>query len=285
MVGRVVSGWAAIPPIFAGLSRDYLISRGRVLGLAIAPDQSPSPPVSPFIIESLGEPGMCSGVPKVLDLSALWAGPLAGALLQGAGGQVLKVESSRRLDGARAGDARFFALLHEGKEQAVLDFQDLNDRERLRALIRDADIIIEASRPRALESLGVNARAEASRGATWLSITGYGREGDEANAIAFGDDAAVAGGLTSHIQAVWGEAVFGGDAIADPLTGIFAALCGWASWLAGGGRLISLPMADIIAFGCRWGAADQAEARDWQKVAEADKAPLYAMRKTAGPPL
>ena len=42
----------------------------------------------------------------VVDLSALWAGPLCGGLLAGAGATVVKVESTHRPDGARRGPAR-----------------------------------------------------------------------------------------------------------------------------------------------------------------------------------
>ena len=37
--------------------------------------------------------------------------------------------------------------------------------------------MIEASRPRALEQLGVRADEHVARGAVWISITAYGREG------------------------------------------------------------------------------------------------------------
>ncbi len=49
----------------------------------------------------------------------------------------------------------------------------------------------------------------------WASITGYGRTVDR---VAFGDDAAVAGGLVAYDED--GAPMFKGDAIADPLTGI-----------------------------------------------------------------
>ena len=41
--------------------------------------------------------------PRIVDLSALWAGPLCAHLLQLAGASVVKLESTRRPDGARFG--------------------------------------------------------------------------------------------------------------------------------------------------------------------------------------
>ena len=52
----------------------------------------------------------------VVDLSALWAGPLCGDLLARAGATVVKVESTQRPDGARRGPAEFFDLLNGRKQ-------------------------------------------------------------------------------------------------------------------------------------------------------------------------
>ena len=55
----------------------------------------------------------------------------------------------------------------------------------------------------------------------WLSITGYGRDAGARERVAFGDDAAVAGGLVVGDD---GDPCFCADAVADPLTGLTAAL-------------------------------------------------------------
>jgi crotonobetainyl-CoA:carnitine CoA-transferase CaiB-like acyl-CoA transferase len=133
----------------------------------------------------------------------------------------------------------------------VLDFRSASGRRALSALIATADVVIEASRPRALAQLGLAPEMIPHRdGQVWLSITGYGR-GDAAAAelVAFGDDAAVAGGLVG-----WtgdgpgnGEPVFCADAIADPLTGLCGALAVARSVADGGGELIDLSMRDVAA--------------------------------------
>jgi crotonobetainyl-CoA:carnitine CoA-transferase CaiB-like acyl-CoA transferase len=138
--------------------------------------------------------------------------------------------------------------------------------------------VIESARPRGLAGLGIDAGAEVQRGATWLSITAHGRGGPAEHWIGFGDDAAVAGGLTAAMRAAWGETLFAGDAIADPLTGITAAFAGWASWRTGGGRLIALALSDVIAHARGLFTAGAAPARAWQAMAEADTAPLYKLR-------
>jgi crotonobetainyl-CoA:carnitine CoA-transferase CaiB-like acyl-CoA transferase len=174
----------------------------------------------------------------VADLSTMWAGPLCAHLLGLAGADVIKVESPSRRDGARSGDRRFFDWLHAGHRSLAVDFRTESGRAELAALLGVADIVIESSRPRALANLGL--APEAIRhpdGQVWLSITGYGR--GQPDRVAFGDDAAVAGGLVGWDGC---EPVFCADAIADPLTGVCGALAVARSVAAGGGHLIDLSM-------------------------------------------
>ncbi len=184
--------------------------------------------------------------PLVVDLSSLWAGPLCAYLLARRGARVVKVESIDRPDGARGGNPAFFDWLHAGQEAVALDLTTLDGRRDLQRLVAAADVVIEASRPRALRQLGVVAEEVVARhGTTWVSITGYGRVGSDADRVAFGDDAAVAGGLVAWDRR--GEPVFCGDAIADPLTGLFAAGAAVAALDAGGGVVLDAAMARVAA--------------------------------------
>ena len=185
----------------------------------------------------------------VVDLSSMWAGPLCARLLGLGGARVIKVETPDRPDGARAGNPDFFDWLHAGQRSVVLDFRSVSGREALGALLAAADVVIEASRPRALEQLGLAPSQGRHRdGQVWLSITGYGR--GEPDRVAFGDDAAVAGGLVAWVVDRDGadhEPVFCADAVADPLTGLCGALAVARSLADGGGQLIDLPMRTVAA--------------------------------------
>ena len=158
----------------------------------------------------------------VLDLSSLWAGPLCSRLLMDAGCQVTKVESTHRLDGSRYGHPEFFKQLNDGKDEAILDFTSASGRMQLRELIYGADVVIEGSRPRALQHLGIDAQHVLRDGKprVWLSLTGYGRGADHGHRVGFGDDCAVAGGLVNFGPS--GPQVVA-DAVADPLTGLISA--------------------------------------------------------------
>jgi crotonobetainyl-CoA:carnitine CoA-transferase CaiB-like acyl-CoA transferase len=93
---------------------------------------------------------------------------------------------------------------------------------------------------RGLGADDVTARA----GRVWARITGHGAGGECATWTGFGDDAAVAGGLVGRSS---DGPVFCGDAIADPLTGMHAALAVAESLARGGGEIIDVAMAAVAA--------------------------------------
>lgn len=243
----VAADWDAVTAAVRSRSATELTGRGRELGLAVARDEMsdcPHPCPPPFTGEGKG-----GGVPLVVDLSSLWAGPLCSRLLQRAGAEVIKVESAARPDGARFGPPAFFDRMNSGKRLVSLNFSSAEGRDELHRLLARADIVIEGSRPRALRQLGIHAEEfiEENPGLTWISLTGYGRGEPQENWIAYGDDAAIAAGL-SHVQYLAsGRQMIVGDAIADPLTGLHAALAAWTSWQNGGGRLVSLALHEVVA--------------------------------------
>jgi crotonobetainyl-CoA:carnitine CoA-transferase CaiB-like acyl-CoA transferase len=158
----------------------------------------------------------------------------------------MKVESSSRLDGARLHPAFYRALHPEDEDHVMVELTAEEGRSKLRGLIEDADVVIEASRPRALRQLGAGSDQMPPRpGRVWLSITGYGRREPGSQWIAFGDDAAVAGGLVGRTEE--GGPEFCADAVADPVTGLFGAAAVLRSLEVGGGHLIDLALAGSAA--------------------------------------
>ncbi|MDB5972526.1 MAG: CoA transferase [Hydrocarboniphaga sp.] len=252
---RVEPVWDAVSIRVAARRVETLVERGRLLGLAVADAslRSGTGPLLPQLSPASGGGrgswlGQAQKRPLVVDLSSLWAGPLCTHLLQLCGAEVIKVESLHRPDGARDGSAVLFDLMHAGKRSVALDFKTDAGRAQLRALLQRADIVVEASRPRALRQLGIDAPAllAARPQQTWISLTGYGRTEPQAQWIAYGDDAGAAAGLSSMLHAATGRWLICGDAIADPLAGLHAALAAWAGWLGGGGGLVELPLADVV---------------------------------------
>jgi CoA-transferase family III len=259
IVGGEVRGdpWAALASTAADQPAASVVDQAQLLGVPAAVLASPAArpsTVLPAEIVCLGEPAPAPERPLVLDLSSMWAGPLTAKLLGLCGATVVKVESTRRPDGARFGHPGFWSWLHNGHESVRLDLSTATGVAELVRLVGLADVVIESSRPRALQELGIVAEAvvAARSGRTWVSITGYGREGESGRRVAFGDDAAVAGGLVAYDER--GDPVFCGDAIADPLTGLVAAAAAARAIADGGGRLVAAAMADAAA----WAAAPAA---------------------------
>ena len=254
--------WDTVAAGMAGWSGDRLRAGAELVGLPVAllGERDPSrAEVSPQSVPSTATTGIhgirarrirlappvrsCADM-LVVDLSSLWAGPLTGRLLLATGARVVKVESTRRPDGARRGPPRFFSRLNGGKESVALDFTSSVGRRQLGELVTRADVVITGARPRALEQLGLDPEGlvRDRRPRVWLSITGYGGDGESGRRVAFGDDAAVAGGLVA-----WdGQGpCFCGDAIADPLTGLASAVAVLTALGDGGAWVLEASMADI----------------------------------------
>ena len=181
---------------------------------------------------------------RVVDLSSLWAGPLAARLLGLSGAEVIKVEGHGRLDGARH-DSEFYAWLHEDKQNCLtFDFSSPVAMDTLRDLLASADVVIESSRPRALRHVGcAPEQIEAPPGQIWLSITGYGRHDAVAHRVAFGDDAAVAAGLVVRDDNA--NPMFLGDALSDPMAGMIGAAAVLEAAQRGGGVLIDVALSAV----------------------------------------
>jgi hypothetical protein len=180
---------------------------------------------------------------RVVNLASLWAGPLVAHVLVRLGADVVCVESTGRPDGARA-TPHWFDAMHAGQRSVALDFRCEEGVASLTALLAAADVVIEGSRPRALEQLGISANDVVRSGPrVWVSITGYGRDPATAMRVALGDDAAAAGGLVG-----WTDGpVFVADAVADPLTGLVAADAIVDAVTNGGRWLVDVALARVAS--------------------------------------
>ncbi len=231
---------------------DEAAERARLLGLPVAHFR---PSNRPGVIITHGPRRAMPERPFVLDLTALWAGPLCAHLLSRGGVRVLKVESTRRPDGTRRGAPEFFSLLHDRHEFLVLDFSRREDRERLAQMAASADLVLESSRADALPRLGLVAEEFVAAGISWLSISAEGRS---SGAVGFGDDVAVGAGL---FVSVGDQVVSCGDALADPLAGVVAAAAASAVLTGDRAALIDVSMRDVAWDSAQGATAPHAVAR------------------------
>ena len=258
--GRVP--WDAVGIAAPGRLADEAAARAQELGLAVAvvaDDDRLRAGDEQLAARGTLDPSVChvrsevggrdTGRPVegllVVDLSSLWAGPTCARLLTDAGARVVKVESTTRPDGARLGNREFYERLHAGQDERSIAFETAEGRHELRRLLSTADVVIEGSRPRALDRLGIDpAVVVAARpGAVWVSITAYGRTGPWRDRVGFGDDCAAAGGLVT-----WradGSPAFVADAVADPLTGMVAAALVARAVRSGGGVVLDVALREV----------------------------------------
>jgi hypothetical protein len=236
-VDAVSDPWGELTRWAATRSTAHVVDRAQLLDIAAAGLGEASAGVP--LVRSHGGgvgPRRADGL-LVVDMSSLWAGPLCGQLLARAGATVVKVESRIRPDGTRRGEPAFFDWMNTGKLCYAADFA--TEADGLRRLLGVADIVIEGSRPAALRRRKLSADdVPAQPGRIWLRINGYR---DQPDRPAFGDDAAVAGGLVGD------GPVFLGDAIADPLSGLEATRAVGESLRRGGGEVIEVSMAQVAA--------------------------------------
>jgi len=247
LVGRPITDpWAALADDAATRPAGVLASAAQELSIPAA--ELGGARGARLGADRLGPPQPGRRPLLVVDLTAMWAGPVVAQILGSMGARVIKVETPRRRDGARRGPPEFFDWLHAGHESAAWDFTTRDGAARLQELLSDADVVLEASRPRALRQLGIDAAAlvAARPGRTWVSITAYGRDDPDSNRVGFGDDVAVGAGLVARDDA--GEPVFCGDAVADPIAGLVGALATTAALAAGGGYLLDVSLAAAGAF-------------------------------------
>src|SRR5262245_20696850 len=241
--------WDAVAEHAATITAAEGVALAQLLGIpaavAIAPEEFEGPSVT---VDAHDAPARSrrDPPPTVVDLSALWAGPLCARLIGAAlGARVLKVEHIGRPDGARAGPPAFWRSLNGAKEERHLDLATTTGRAELAAVLAHAKVIVSAARSRALTNLGLDPAQHAARGAIWVSITGYGLTGDRADWVAFGDDAAVAGGL-AVVGGTYDAPEFVGDAVADPLAGLAGAVVAVRLTRARRAGVVDVSMAGVV---------------------------------------
>jgi crotonobetainyl-CoA:carnitine CoA-transferase CaiB-like acyl-CoA transferase len=111
---------------------------------------------------------------RVLDLSRIIAGPVAGRALAHHGAQVLMINGPHLPN-----IAPLVIDSGRGKRSATLDLRDAAECEQLRGLVGDADIFLQAYRPGTLAARGFSpeALAQIRPGIVYVSISAYGHTG------------------------------------------------------------------------------------------------------------
>ena len=221
-----------------------LLAQAQLLGMPVAGVREANPATSHRL--NTGHSASRSAPLRVIDLSALWAGPLCGGLLAEAGAQVTKIESIGRADPSQHATPEHDARLNGRKQRITLDFSSADNLAQMIEMIAGADVLITSARPHALARLGLTPKLlfAANPCLIWVAITAYGWHGESAQRVGFGDDCAAAGGLLG-----WNQGIprFIGDALADPLTGVTSAIAALEALAAGRCGLLDVALAPTAA--------------------------------------
>jgi crotonobetainyl-CoA:carnitine CoA-transferase CaiB-like acyl-CoA transferase len=205
--------------------------------------------------------GPLTGI-RVVDMSVMISGPLAGMTLADQGAEVIKVESPglgdmmRYLGSQKNGITGIYALHNRGKKSLVVDLKKPEGTEVLRSLVATADVLIQNFRPGAVERLGFgyeDVRA-INPDIVYVSIAGFGADGPSSNRRVYDNVIQAASGLASvQTDAATGKPAIFKHLICDKVTAYTVAQAITAALFArergAGGQHITISMLDAaIAF-------------------------------------
>jgi len=203
--------------------------------------------------------GPLAGI-RIVDLSTVFSGPIATALMSDQGAEVIKVEppegDTARMIGPAKGDlSATYVAANRGKRSLALDLKAPAARQVLLDLIARADVLVDNFRPGVMERLGLDAATLAAVHPTLirLSITGFGPDGPRAGDKAY--DAviqAIGGVAASQRDPHNGDPVILASTVCDKLTSLTAAQAVTAALFArsrdGLGRHVEVAMLDATLY-------------------------------------
>jgi crotonobetainyl-CoA:carnitine CoA-transferase CaiB-like acyl-CoA transferase len=170
---------------------------------------------------------------KVVELARILAGPWAGQLLADLGADVVKVERPGAGDDTRGwgppfveqdGSAAYFHATNRGKSSVAIDFTTAEGQDQVRALVRDADVVIENFKVGGLAKFGLDYASLSALNPrlVYCSITGFGQNGPYAPRAGYDFMIQGMGGIMDLTGDPEGEPQKIGVAFADIFTGVYA---------------------------------------------------------------
>ncbi|MFY9828847.1 MAG: CaiB/BaiF CoA-transferase family protein [Rhodoplanes sp.] len=202
---------------------------------------------------------------RVLELARVLAGPWAGQLLADLGAEVIKVERPGSGDDTRAwgppfvqgrnGDTLGSAYYHatnRGKRSVIADFDTQAGQDLVRALAREADVVIENFKLDGLKPFGLDYESlqAINPRLVYCSITGFGQTGPYAPRPGYDFLIQAMGGIMHITGEPEREPMKIGVAFADVFTGLYAAIAIEAALIersrSGLGQHIDMSLLDVM---------------------------------------
>ncbi len=195
---------------------------------------------------------------KIIDLTRLLPGPLATHLLAQMGAEVIKIESPKRMDYARAsgqqvdGASILFHQLNHNKTLKILDYNSEEGKTELLELIKNADALIEQFRPGAMDAwgLGYETIKKINPKIVYVSVTGYGQQGNFKNEAGHDFNYLAYSGMMSLLKDESGKPIVPDTQLAD-IGGAYMAVMAMQSALlqrfrTGQGSFVDVALCDAV---------------------------------------
>ena len=167
---------------------------------------------------------------KVIEFCQVAAGPFCGMLLADYGADVVKVEppegdAMRQWPPVNGGYSENFASINRGKRSVALDLKNPADRDLARALVLEADVLVENNRPGAMQRLGLGWDWFGPRkpSLVYCSISAFGQTGPRREEGGFDLTIQAAAGVMSVTGEPGGAPVKCGVPLSDFAAGLYAA--------------------------------------------------------------
>lgn len=165
---------------------------------------------------------------RVVELTTMITGPLAGMMLADLGASVVKIENPERGDPFRSFRGGLygghFIAYNRNKKSVTLDLRSPDGLESFLALIRGSDVLIDNFRTGVLDRLGLSSERLMKENPRLIhaSITGFGARGPYCNRPAYDAVAQALSGLSSLFLDPASPQVQG-PTLSDNITGIYTA--------------------------------------------------------------
>ena len=204
--------------------------------------------------------GPLSGI-RVLDMTSLGMGPLAGQLLGDHGADVVKVEPltgdtfRHMFPQSSSGMSHVFLQFNRNKRSIALDLKSNDGKEALLALLKNCDIFLSNMRPSAMKSLGLDFEAirRVNPKVIFCGAYGYSERGPYAGRPAADDTIQAMAGVTDLQRRGTGKSQFVATIVADKAVGLALVNSVLAALIyrmkTGKGQAIEVPMFEtMVAF-------------------------------------
>jgi crotonobetainyl-CoA:carnitine CoA-transferase CaiB-like acyl-CoA transferase len=202
---------------------------------------------------------------RVLDLSRILAGPWASQMLADLGAEVIKIERPGSGDDTRGwgppympdqsgdatGEAAYFHAANRGKQSVCIDMSQPAGQQLIQQLATHCDVFIENFKVGGLKKYGLDytSMQRINPGLVYCSITGFGQSGPYAGRAGYDFMIQAMGGMMSVTGEADGQPMKIGVALADVLTGLYAANAIQAALIhqqkTGAGQYIDMALLDV----------------------------------------